>query len=117
MPESRRIVSGVKLYETVTQEIGGMIRSGSLAAGDQLPSIRALSESRNVSPTTVSRAYEALEANGLIEARARSGYYVRELRARPMLPRTSRPKASSTRLTVSDFVFETLEASDRKSVV
>ena len=108
---------GVKLYRTVTQEISGMIRNGSLAAGDQLPSVRALSQSRKVSPATVLKAYEALEANGLIEARPRSGYYVRELQTQPMPPRTSRPKTSSTRLTVSDLVFETLEASRNREVV
>jgi DNA-binding transcriptional MocR family regulator len=113
----RRIVLAVTLYRTVTQEISGMIRDGSLAAGDQLPSIRALSQSRKVSPATVLKAYEALEANGLIEARPRSGYYIRELRTHPMPPRTSRPKASSTRLAVSDFVFETLEASRNREVV
>jgi DNA-binding transcriptional MocR family regulator len=107
----------VKLYRTVTQEISGMIRSGSLAPGDRLPSVRALSQSRKVSAATVLKAYEALEASGLIEARPRSGYYVRELQTRPMLPRTSRPRTSSTRLAVSDLVFETLEASRNREVV
>jgi DNA-binding transcriptional MocR family regulator len=110
-------VLGVKLYRTVTQEISGMIRDGSLTAGDQLPSVRALSQSRKVSPATVLKAYEALEANGLVEARPRSGYYVREPQSHPMLPRTSRPRTSSTRLTVSDLVFETLEASRNREVV
>ena len=82
MVRCRRIVSGVKLYRTVAQEISGMIQDGSLTAGDQLPSIRALSQSRKVSPATVLKAYEALEADGLIEARPRSGYYIRELQAR-----------------------------------
>ena len=94
-----------------------MINGGSLSAGDQLPSVRALSQSRKVSTATVLKAYEALEANGLIEARPRSGYYVRELQTRPMLPRTSRPRTSSTRLAVSDLVFETLEASRNREVV
>src|SRR6202034_4942491 len=94
-----------------------MIRNGSLAAGDQLLSVRALSQSRKVSPATVLKAYQALEANGLIEARPRSGYYVRELQTQPMPPRTSRPKAGSTRLAVSDLVFETLEASRNREVV
>ena len=94
-----------------------MIRNGSLAAGDQLPSVRALSQSRKVSPATVLKAYEALETNGLVEARPRSGYYVRELQTQPMLPRTSRPRTSSTRLAVSDLVFETLEASRNREVV
>jgi DNA-binding transcriptional MocR family regulator len=110
-------VLGVTLYRAVTQEIGDMIRNGSLTAGDQLPSVRALSQSRRVSPATVSKAYEALEASGLIEARPRSGYYVRELQTAPQLPRTSRPKPSSTRLAVSDLVFETLEASRDREVV
>lgn len=108
---------GVKLYKTVTQEISGMIRDGSLAGGDRLPSVRALSQSRKVSPATVLKAYETLEAKGLVEARPRSGYYVRELQTQPMLPRTSRPRTSSTRLAVSDLVFETLEASRNREVV
>jgi DNA-binding transcriptional MocR family regulator len=117
MIRPRRIVLGVKLYTTVTQEIGGMIRDGSLAAGDQLPSVRALSLSRKVSPATVLKAYEALEAGGLVEARPRSGYYVREVKARPLPPPTSRPRRSSTRLAVSDLVFETLEASRNREVI
>src|SRR3984957_20552878 len=94
-----------------------MIRGGSLAAGDQLPSIRSLCQSRKLSPTTVLKAYEALEASGLIEARPRSGYYVCELPTQPKAPRTSRPRTSSTRLAVSDLVFETLEASRNREVV
>jgi DNA-binding transcriptional MocR family regulator len=107
----------VKLYRAVAQELSDMIRGGSLSAGDQLPSIRSLCESRKVSPATVLKAYEPLEAGGLIEARARSGYYVRERQKPPMLPRTSRPKASSTRLEVSDLVFQTLEASRHREIV
>jgi DNA-binding transcriptional MocR family regulator len=110
-------VLGVKLYRTVTQEISGMIRDGSLTSGDQLPSVRALSQSRKVSPATVLKAYETLEAGGLIEARPRSGYYVREPQTVPKQPRTSRPRTSSTRLAVSDLVFETLEASRNREVI
>jgi DNA-binding transcriptional MocR family regulator len=107
----------VKLYRAVTQELSEMIRGGSLAAGDQLPSVRSLSRSHKISPATVLKAYEALEANGLIEARPRSGYYVREHQKQPIPPQTSRPKANSTRLDVSDLVFQTLEASRNRKVV
>lgn len=94
-----------------------MIRDGSLTVGDQIPSVRALSDSRKVSPATVLKAYETLEADGLIEARPRSGYYVCELQTAPSLPQTSRPKSASTRLAVSDLVFDTLEASRNREVV
>src|SRR5580658_2035342 len=113
----RRIVLAVTLYRTVTQEISGMIRDGSLAAGDQLPSIRSLCQSRKLSPATVLKAYESLESDGLIESRPRSGYYVRARPQEPLAPRTSRPRAGSTRLAVSDLVFQTLEASRNREVV
>jgi DNA-binding transcriptional MocR family regulator len=114
---SRRIVGSVALYRTVAKEFSEMIRGRSLAAGDQLPSIRSLCQTRKLSPATVLRAYEALEGEGLIESRPRSGYYVREQPTRPMPPRMSHPKTHSTRLAVSDLVFQTLEASRHREVV
>jgi DNA-binding transcriptional MocR family regulator len=111
------MVAEVKLYSALAQEFSEMIRGGTLAAGDQLPSVRSLCESRKISPATVLRAYSALETQGLIESRPRSGYYVRRQPTRPLLPRTSRPKSSATRLAVSDLVFQTLEASRDREVV
>jgi DNA-binding transcriptional MocR family regulator len=107
----------VTLHRTVTKEITEMVRRGSLLAGDRLPSVRSLSQSRNVSPSTVLKAYETLEAAGLIEARPRSGYYVRAIHKQSMLPATSRPRTDSTRLAVSDLVFQTLEASRNRNVI
>ena len=107
----------MKLYQTVAQDLSGMIRGGTLAAGDALPSIRTLCEQRSVSPSTVLRAYQALETDGLIEARPRSGYYVLGTRKSPSSPRPSSPRSSSTRLEVSDLVFETLEASRDRNVI
>jgi DNA-binding transcriptional MocR family regulator len=107
----------VKLYGAVAQELEEMIGTGTLVVGDKLPSVRSLCASRRVSPATVLKAYEELEAKGLIESRPRSGYYVREYRKPPLLPRTSRPETNSTRLTVSDLVFQTLEASRHSEVV
>jgi DNA-binding transcriptional MocR family regulator len=107
----------MKLYQSVAQDLGAMIRGGTLAPGDALPSIRVLSEQRSVSASTILRAYENLEADGLIESRPRSGYYVLGRRHAPFEPRSSSPKAGSTRLDVSDLVFETLEASRDRRVV
>jgi DNA-binding transcriptional MocR family regulator len=111
------MVLRVKLYTAVAQDIGDMIRGGTLAAGDRLPSVRSLCQSRHVSPATVLRAYEELEIKGLAESRPRSGYYVRGQLNPPLLPRTSRPKSGSTRLAVSDLVFQTLEASRDREVM
>jgi DNA-binding transcriptional MocR family regulator len=107
----------MKLYRAVAQELTGMIRGGSLGPGDRLPSVRSLCHSRRVSPSTVLRAYEILESDGLIESKARSGYYVSTPGREVPVPRISTPKSSSTRVAVSDLVFDTLEASRDREVI
>lgn len=52
------------------------IRAGTLAGGSRLPSIRQLAKSNGVSPSTVVTAFDRLVAQGLIEARPASGYFV-----------------------------------------
>ena len=106
----------MKLHDVVARELGRMIRSGSLRAGDKLPSVRMLCRTRSVSPSTVLRAYSSLELAGLIQSKARSGYYVCA-KSKPPIPRPSIPKPSSTRVAVSDLVFDTLEASRSREVV
>ncbi len=64
------------LYRKVQDELVGAILGGSMPAGTRLPSLRRLAKDLGVSRITVEAAYEALEAQGLIEARARSGTYV-----------------------------------------
>lgn len=106
----------MKRWHTVAQEFERMIRSGSLRVGDKLPSVRTLCHARSVSPSTILRAYSSLELAGLIQSRPRSGYYV-SARPKPPVPRSSIPKPSSTLVTVSDLVFDILEASRSREVV
>jgi DNA-binding transcriptional MocR family regulator len=62
--------------EAMSADLRSRILAGQLAPADRLPSVRALARSRNVSPFTAARVYELLVAEGLIEARRGSGYYV-----------------------------------------
>lgn len=65
----------------------GRIRNGQILPGNRLPSIRKLAQSCGVSAATVVSAYDRLVAQGLIEARAASGYFVsRSGMAVPVLP-------------------------------
>jgi DNA-binding transcriptional MocR family regulator len=65
---------------TKSAELAGqmrrMIETGDLGFGEKLASVRELARARRISITTVIEAYRELEATDLIEARARSGYYV-----------------------------------------
>ena len=100
---------------TVTEKL---IADGLLRPGDRLPSIRRACLTHAISPITVSSAYQLLESRGLIEARPKSGYFVR---ARPgqnlSEPAMSQPGSGSTGLAVSDFIFRTLDSIKDSSVV
>ena len=65
------------LYEALADELVRLVQAGTLRPGDRLPSVRRMSQQKNLSLTTVLQAYQLLEDQGVIEARPQSGYYVR----------------------------------------
>lgn len=75
------------LYEQLYRYIRGEIETGRLAAGEKLPSKRALCAHLKISQNTVETAYEQLTAEGYLLARPRSGYYVQRMEA-PLRPAT-----------------------------
>ena len=64
------------VYRQIRDRISRLIQSGTLQPGDRLPSIRTLAEAARVNKLTVIEAYGVLEADGLVYARAGSGYFV-----------------------------------------
>lgn len=66
-------------YESLVAEVRSQIIGGVLQAGDALPSVRAMTARARVSVGTALHAYRCLEAEGLIESRSRSGFYVAEI--------------------------------------
>ncbi len=65
------------LYLKIATMIEAQIRSGALRVGDKVPSVRKLRRQQRVSVSTILQAYFWLENRGSLEARARSGFYVR----------------------------------------
>jgi DNA-binding transcriptional regulator YhcF (GntR family) len=52
------------------------VRSGRLAPGARLPTVRALAGQLGLAVNTVARAYRELETAGIVETRGRSGTFV-----------------------------------------
>ena len=52
------------------------IRSGELAPGSRLPTVRGLASALGLAPNTVASAYRDLEGLGLLEGRGRAGTFV-----------------------------------------
>lgn len=105
-------------YEQLADEIHALIRSGSLRVGDRLPSVRTCSERRKISQSTVFQAYYLLESRGVVQARARSGYYVTPRAQDPLKgPETSRPSLETQTVAINDLVVEILNLSRRHEVI
>jgi DNA-binding transcriptional regulator YhcF (GntR family) len=63
-------------YEQLRVQFMEQVRSGELAAGTRLPTVRRLAEDLGLAPNTVARAYRELESDGFIETRGRNGSFV-----------------------------------------
>ena len=64
------------IYEQIMDQAEKLIALGILGGGDQLPSVRALSEQLNVNPNTLQKAYAELERRGICQSVPGSGRYV-----------------------------------------
>jgi DNA-binding transcriptional MocR family regulator len=108
----------MRLYQELADQLAGLIREGTLKPGDRVPSVREICRERRVSPATAMRAYELLESRGLVETRPRSGYYVSApARDAAPEPRRARSTARSTRVDVSELVFQLLDAVRDRQVI
>lgn len=68
--------TGAPIYEQIYSQIKGLILSSALREGEPLPSMRALAQDLRISVITTKRAYEMLEADGLIESYTGKGSFV-----------------------------------------
>jgi len=68
--------SGVPVYRQIIDQVRGGVASGSLAVGDQLPTVRQLAVDLSINPNTVVRAYRELELGGLLETHQGTGTFI-----------------------------------------
>jgi GntR family transcriptional regulator len=57
------------IYRQVVEQVRRRVASGQLVAGQEIPSVRELSQALAVNPMTISKAYSQMEAEGLLERR------------------------------------------------
>ena len=68
--------TGVPIYQQISDQLKTDILSGKLKEGEYLPSIRGLAKDLKISVITTMKAYEQLEAEGLVTAAPGKGFYV-----------------------------------------
>ncbi len=68
--------SGIPVYRQIINQVHTSVATGNFKTGDQLPTIRSLSEYLKVNPNTVAKAYRELELKGIIVSERGSGSFI-----------------------------------------
>ena len=69
--------SNLAIYEQIVEQIKDAVIRQELKPEEPLPSIRSLARDLQISVITTSRAYEVLEAEGILYAQPGKGFYVK----------------------------------------
>ena len=83
--------SGEPIYRQIVEQVKFKVASAQLKAGEKLPSIREMAADLKINPRTVVKAYEELQAAGLVVRRQGQGVFITESQA--ALPASVRHKA------------------------
>lgn len=66
------------IYQQIAEQVRDRIAGGEWPAGDRIPSVREMAVTLGVNPNTVTRSYQTLLDNGIIDNRRGIGYFVAE---------------------------------------
>jgi DNA-binding transcriptional MocR family regulator len=106
------------LYSQIVSRIEKQIRQNVLKTGDKLPSVRHLSQEQNISISTAYKAYVELENMGMIEARPKSGYYVKFSAAQlSRVPGVKPPIKKITQTSVTEMIAMVYQNMDEDTVL
>lgn len=105
------------LYIQLADRLQELIREDVFGVGSRLPSIRQLSGQHQVSVATVVSACRELEQRGLLEARPRSGYFVRVPAAKCDLPRAGKATQQPRPVTGQERVLRLVQAVNEPDTV
>src|SRR5690625_4607089 len=76
---------GAPIYRQLKERVIAMMLDGELKPGDALPSVRQVAADYQLNPITVSRAYQELVDEALVEKRRGLGMFVTEEASRKLL--------------------------------
>jgi GntR family transcriptional regulator len=68
--------NAVPIYAQVVEQIKALVATRALRAGDAVPSVRELASTLRINRNTAAKAYQILEAEGVLETRAGQGTFV-----------------------------------------
>ncbi len=103
------------LYQQVIDMINKMRESNTLRVGEKLPSLRKMSQQLAISIPTVKLAYLELERQNLIEARPKSGYYMKSQPIQLLPPKKCRLTQKPIKIDRQNYIEHIFNAIDDSS--
>ena len=92
--------SGVPVYRQLIDQVQAGIASGSLARGEQIPTVRQTAVDLAINPNTVLRAYRELEIRGILDTQQGTGTFISDRKA----PQDDTERKRQLEQLVSEFV-------------
>ena len=105
------------IYQQLAERLQTLIREEIYPVGSALPGVRRLSEQHGVSVSTAVNACQELEKRGVLEARPRSGFYVRQPAALREPPRLSLVSRAPRAVTGQERVLRMVQAVNDPAIV
>jgi GntR family transcriptional regulator len=75
--------SGVPVYRQLIDQVQAGIAAGSLAPGEQIPTVRQVAVDLAINPNTVLRAYRDLEIRGTLDSQQGTGTFISDRKVKP----------------------------------
>ncbi|MGV6816638.1 MAG: aminotransferase-like domain-containing protein [Thiotrichales bacterium] len=106
------------LYAQLADGLAEQIKKGIYVSGARLSGVRKFSEQRGVSVATAVSVYRELENRGLIEARERSGFFVRHApKCQVNEPGISKPRSHPARVSGQNLALQLVKAANNPNMV
>lgn len=100
------------VYEQIVRQIEDHVRTGTMAPGTPLPSIRQLADDLELNHNTVARAYKILEMNRVILTAGRKGTFVRSEAVEQIVARQQNDLTAQMKEVVAGFLDKGLTPQD-----
>lgn len=105
------------LYRDLANRLQALITDEVYRPGTSLPGVRRISEQHKVSVSTAVNACQELERRGFLEARPRSGYFVRQPTAKRKPPRIRTLSKTPKAVTGQERVLQLIQSANNPNIV
>jgi GntR family transcriptional regulator len=109
--------NGVAIYDQIVRQVKFAIAEQTLRPGQMLPSVRVLSQQLTINPNTINRAFQQLQAEGVVESLRGVGLVVQQSATKQCIAARRKLLADRLRSSLSEALHAGLDVSEIEQMV